>query len=152
MGSGGGDYISPGDTIVPEVIWATGSTYYVYTTDSTTGKQCAPNSSPYTFSHTPYFEDFIVERSRLSGGGLTHLAKFDTETIYGKVEWGTTLYPISRPDGDGWANQILMQNSGVTSMCSGAWSSPTCSDYVLGGITANTWGRYTATWLSSQYT
>jgi hypothetical protein len=143
--------ISPGDTIEPTVTLSSGTSYNLYTKDTTNGNSCTSNPNPYTFSHTPYFEDFIVERG-IWNSVQVHLAKFDTTTIYGQVEWGTTWYPISRPNGDGWYYQSLMVNNGVTSACAGSWSSGTCSDSVSGGITAGTWGSFTETWVSSEYT
>jgi hypothetical protein len=157
MGSLGGNYISPGDTIAPEVYVSTTNSnqFYVSVVDQTNGKACTPaitgGSNPYTFSHTPYFEDFIVERM-IAGTTLSALPKFDTETLHGQVQWGTTWYPISRPWGDSWYEHILMVTNGVTNMCSGTWSLGTCNDAVAGGTTANTYGSFTSTWINSEYT
>ena len=119
--------------------------------DASNSEVCAPTSSPYTFSHTPYFEDLIVEiQSFNNNPGI--LAKFDTTTISGQVEWGATYYPISRPYGDDWYQQIGMVSSGDYNVCTGTWTSPHCYAYVSGGITAGTYGSFTATWVTSNGT
>lgn len=148
-----GNFISPGDNLDMNVTVYSGDTYTIYSYDGTNQNECTPNyGSPYTFNHTPYFEDFIGERQGWNGVFPTHLANFDTTSFYGQVEWGTTWYPISRPYGDGWYDQALMKNNGVTNACSGTWSSGTCYAYVSGGITAGTFGAFSTTWISSQYT
>jgi hypothetical protein len=145
-----GSLISPGNQIDANVLLNSGSSYYLSSYDVTNGNSCAANPNPYTFNHTPYYEDFEFERVSVSGT-LTHLAKFDTTTASGQVVWSGTTYPISRPYGDGWYQQATMQNSGQINACSGTWSSPTCSASVTGGINANTYGSFTTTWVSSHY-
>ncbi len=158
MGSGGGNLISPGDTINSVVALYNGmSGYYnLYSTDSTNGKQCSSNPNPYhSFSSSVYFDDFIQERALTATCPCwSHLPKFDNETLYGQVEWGTTFYPISRPNGDGWVEQDNMINSGTQNICGGWWHSSisTCIDNIAGGITASTWGSYYGGWLSSANT
>lgn len=142
--------ISAGDKIDSFVLLNSGSDeYYAYSYDVSNGNSCH-SSSLYTWNHTPYFEDFIFERVSVSGT-LTHLAKFDTTTASGQVVWGSTTYPISRPYGDGWYQQYTMKNT-VVNICSGSWSGGTCSASVSGGTAANTFGSFTSTWVSSQYT
>jgi len=142
--------ISAGDTIEAFVTLSSGDQYTVEAYDYSNGNYCIPSSNPYTFNHTPYFEDFIFERVMVSST-LTHLAKFDTTTASGYVVWGGTSYPISRPYGDGWYQQWTM-NNGVVNACSGTWSGGTCSASVSGGISAGTFGSFTSTWVSSEYT
>jgi len=140
MGTLGGNLISPGDTI-DEGVYVSASNsgeYYVYSIDANNENGCSP-TNPYTFSHTPYYEDFITERET-AGTSLTAIAKFDTTTVSGQVEWGTSTYPISRPWGDGWYSQILMENGSpqVTNVCSGSWSGSSCTNSVSGGIGVGT--------------
>jgi hypothetical protein len=145
----GGSLISATNQIHANVLLNSGSSYYLSSYDVTNGNSCAANPNPYTFNHTPYFEDFIFERVGISGT-LTHLAKFDTTTVSGQVVWSSTNYPISRTYGDGWYQQWTMKNTGQINACSGTWSSQTCSASVNGGINANTYGSLDTTWVSSQ--
>lgn len=155
MGSGGGNLISPGDTIDSVVLYNGMSGYYdVWSTDSNNGNQCSSNPSPHHFTSTVYFDNFVQERSETSGGVWTILPQFTNETLYGQVEWGRYFYPISRPNGDGWVVQDNMINGGTQNVCGGWWSSGTsnCVDNIAGGITVSTWGSYYGGWLSSANT
>jgi hypothetical protein len=142
--------ISPGDTIAVEVIQVSGDTYYAYATDSAKNLMCGPTTTPYTFNHTPYFNDFIFERASIPSGGYNNLPKFDTTTLSGQVYW-SGWYPISRPWGDGWYQRAQEYNSNTLNMCSGSYSPGTCTDSVSGGTSQNTYGSFVGTWITSHY-
>jgi len=149
---------SPGHTIIPVVQQQTGNNYYVYVTDQSTGT-CYSTPYPYTgYTHTPYWGDFIIERSQYCSNwpvcGMS-LAKFDNYWFQGIIAYNGAPngVPISRPFGNGWYQSQVMVNpppSGVTNVCSGSWSSPNCYVSVQSGSTG--YGKFYNTWISSQNT
>lgn len=146
---------SPGDTVTPVVQLTSGSSYDVYTKDTTSSVTCSSSPYPYTFSHTPYWGDFILERANVCSGGVcgADLAKFDNFWLQGKIAYygASSGVAISRTYGNGWYENLVMVNSGVTNICSGSWSSPTCSPSVSTG-TLTGYGEFYNTWISSQNT
>ncbi len=139
-----------GNTIIPEVLLSSFTNeYYVSTTDTTTGFSCTSNPYPYTWSHTPYWGDFILERAPFHGG--QDLVKFQDFYFQDKIQYGGSWTPISNYYNDLWYDMVYMQNSGVYNLCSGIWTPPSsCTASVPAGSSG--YGEFYNTWISSQYT
>ncbi|MGI0086717.1 MAG: G1 family glutamic endopeptidase [Nitrosotalea sp.] len=118
--------VHAGDSMTADVVNSNkpGSAYHISVVDSTSSTSCSMN---YTYSAmtTPYYGDFIAERSCLSncsGSNPTYstLAKFTTFSQGGTIYYtGATQY-IDTPYSNGWYNQDIMTNSGNTNIYNGA--------------------------------
>lgn len=140
-----------GDLLKSYVYWSI-SAWIVYTLDVTTSFSCTSNPYPYTWSHTAYWADFIVERAGQLGGGIRSLAQFSSFYLEGKTQQAGSpnTYPITTPYNDLWYQRYWMQNIGVNNVCSGTWTSPNCYPSVIPGSTGM--GKFNNVWITSQNT
>jgi hypothetical protein len=152
--------VSAGDTIKPQVYDATivgGSSgyFYVQTTDTTNGWTCSTSPNPYSWSHTAYYGDFIMERPGVGCCWTASLPYFSPAGFWfqGRVYYDTSgvgaYHSIADPYVNGWGQWYYMINSNVWNMCSGSYSGGTCSQYVT--LTSG-YGEFQNTWITSQYT
>ncbi len=135
--------------MISAVELSSGNSYFVFTDDTKTGGTCSSNPYPYTWAHSAYWGDFIIERALINNG--RDLARFDNFYLQGKIEFGNSWAPINQYYGDLWYDTEYMQNSGVWNLCSGTWMAPsTCTPSVVAGSSG--YGQFYNTWISSQNT
>jgi hypothetical protein len=157
-----GQGTSPGHVIDTEVFdqvinLQPTNNWYVYIYDATSNYLCSASSEPYSWSHTPYFSQFQLERPKYDiFGDHNSLPYFTTFILQGQMDDASNFpaYPISTPFSNNWGIQQLMQNpnGGLTNACSGSWAPNTCTASVTYNSQNGGVGQFTNTWVTSQNT
>jgi hypothetical protein len=149
--------VSSGDIIKPSVYSATivggpSGSYYVQTYDSTNGWVCSTSPNPYPWEppNSVKWAYFMLEIPIVNTYWHADLPYFSPSfNFQGRVYYDGAYHPITDPYNNGWGVWYKMVNNNVLNICSGWYIVNTCNQQVN---LIGSYGQFTNTWITSQYT